>query len=204
MNWYERTLIPPLTHLAMRNRRLLPYRRRVLAEAEGDVLEIGIGSGLNLPLYGARVRQVVGVDPSAGLIRRAGRAGARAPAPVTLLQGSAEALPLEDASIDVAVTTWSLCTIPDPHRALAEVRRVLRPGGRLVFVEHGLAPDEGVVRWQRRFTPLWRRCAGGCHLDRPMDRLIAGAGFSFSRLQTGYMTVPRVLTFMYEGVARPR
>ncbi len=204
VGWYERSLIPPLTHLAMRNRRLLPYRRRALAEAEGAVLEIGIGSGLNLPLYGPHVRRVIGVDPSAGLLRRAARAGAAAPVAVDLLRGSAESLPLPDASIDVAVTTWSLCTIPDPGRALTEVRRVLRPTGRLVFVEHGLAADEGVARWQRRLTPLWRRCAGGCHLDRPMAELVAGAGFALSRLHTGYLASPRLLTFMYEGIAAPR
>lgn len=201
MSLYDRVVLPRLTHLVMRSSRLAEYRARLLAQAEGEVLEIGIGSGLNLPFYGAAVRRVVGVDPSPGLARLAERAIARAPMPVELLPVSAEALPLADASIDTAVSTWTLCSIPDPLRALREVRRVLKPGGRLLFVEHGLAPDAGVARWQHRLTPYWRVCAGGCHLDRPVAALVEEAGFALCDLEVGYMPGPRVLTYLYEGRA---
>jgi len=123
--------------------------------------------------------------------------------PVELLEGSAEAIPLEDGSVDVVVTTWTICSISDVPRALQEVRRVLTPSGRLLFVEHGLSPDAAVVRWQHRLTPVWRRIAGGCHLDRPVSQLIEGSGFRIEQLQTGYMKGPRVMTFMYEGSASP-
>ena len=132
-------------------------------------------------------------------------AGARRlniPFRVDLLEGSAEALPLDDASVDSVVTTWTLCSVADPVRALREARRVLRPGGRLLFVEHGRAPELRVSRWQDRLTPLWKRVAGGCHLNREIDSLVSAAGFRMERLDTGYMRGPRVMTFMYSGQAR--
>jgi ubiquinone/menaquinone biosynthesis C-methylase UbiE len=119
------------------------------------------------------------------------------------LIGTAEALPLPNASVDTAVTTWSLCSIPDPLRALREVRRVLRPEGELIFIEHGLAPGPTVARWQDRLTALGRRCTGGCHLNRPIDALVGQVGFAVMNLEKGYMGVPRFATFMYEGAARP-
>ena len=126
------------------------------------------------------------------------------PRRVELLQGSAEAVPLEDASVDTVVMTWTLCSVPDTRRALEDMRRVLRPSGRLLFVEHGRAPDPNVAWWQDRLTPYWRRLGGGCHLNRAMATLIEGAGFQFERLETGYMRGPKPMTFMYEGSARPR
>src|SRR5438105_3044798 len=139
-------VLPCLTHLAMSNRRLLDYRRRVVSQARGRVLEIGIGSGLNLPLYGDGVERVYGIDPSAGLLRRANRQPASATA--ELLEASAEIIPFESEAFDTVVTTWTLCTIPQADRALQDMRRVLRRDGRLLFVEHGLAPDAAVARWQ--------------------------------------------------------
>ena len=121
---------------------------------------------------------------------------------VVLLRGAAEALPLERHSIDTVVTTWTLCTIADVAAALDEMRRVLRPSGRLLFVEHGLSPDANVRRWQDRLTPVWKRLGGGCHLNRPIRDLIEGAGFRIEQLQTGYMQGPRPMTYMYEGSAR--
>jgi ubiquinone/menaquinone biosynthesis C-methylase UbiE len=121
---------------------------------------------------------------------------------VTMLQGSAEAIPLEDASIDTVLTTWTLCSIPNAHAVLNEVRRVLKPAGELVFVEHGKAPDQSVARWQDRLTPLWRPIAGGCHLNRPIATLIKDAGFTLNDLRCGYARGPRPFTFMYEGRAK--
>ena len=123
---------------------------------------------------------------------------------VEFIEGSAEAIPLQDASVDTVVTTWTLCSIPDALRALRDMRRVLRTGGRLLFVEHGRAPDPKVVWWQDQLTPAWKRLGGGCHLNRAIGTLIEGAGFQFDRLQTGYMRGPKPMTFMYEGSARPR
>jgi len=202
MGVYERRILPWLLDLAMRQQLLEPHRRRIVAKAAGRVLEIGVGSGLNLPLYGAAAREIIGLDSSPELLDRARQAARRAGNRVTLVDGSAEALPVEDRSIDTVLTTWTLCSIRDVARALAEVRRVLRPDGQLLFVEHGRAPDAGVARWQDRLTPLWRRLAGGCHLNRPIGTLIAEAGFAIDELDTGYIEGPKALTFTYEGRAR--
>lgn len=203
MSLYRRLILPPLLHLAMRQELLTPFRRRVIGAAEGSVLEIGIGSGLNLPLYGSSVRSVIGLEPSAELLRMARPRATSAAVPVELLEASAEALPLERASVDTVVTTWTLCTIPDARASLAEVRRVLKPGGRLLFVEHGRAPEPGVARWQDRLDPLWRRVAGGCHLNRRIDALIAGSGFTVEAMENTRLPGPRTHTFLYEGWARP-
>ncbi len=203
MSFYQRHVVPRLLHMAMRQEVLLPFRRRVAGAAEGRVLEIGLGSGLNLPLYGPGVRSIIGLEPSPELLLLAREHVASAPVPVELIEASAEALPLDDASVDTAVTTWTLCTIPDAARALAEVRRVLKPGGALLFVEHGRAPELGVARWQDRLDPLWTRVAGGCHLNRKIDDLIAGSGFRLDALANTRLPGPRTHTFLYEGRARP-
>jgi ubiquinone/menaquinone biosynthesis C-methylase UbiE len=202
MSFYQRQILPRLLHLAMRQEALHPFRQRVVGAAEGRVLEIGIGSGLNLPLYGPAVRTVIGLEASPELLHMARDRAAGAPVPVELLQASAEALPLESASIDTAVTTWTLCTIPDVSRALAELRRVLKPGGMLLFVEHGRAPEPSVARWQDRLDPVWRRVAGGCHLNRKIDDLIAGSGFRFDALANARLPGSRTHTFLTEGRAR--
>jgi ubiquinone/menaquinone biosynthesis C-methylase UbiE len=203
VSFYQRHVLPRLLHLAMRQEYLLPFRRRVIGAAEGRVLEVGIGSGLNLPLYGSNVRAVVGLEPSPELMRMARQRDAEASVPIEFLEASAEAVPIDDASIDTVVTTWTLCTIPDAPRALAELRRVLKPSGTLLFVEHGRAPEPGVARWQDRLDPLWRRVAGGCHLNRKIDDLIAGHGFRIDRLANARLPEPRTHTFLYEGRARP-
>jgi ubiquinone/menaquinone biosynthesis C-methylase UbiE len=202
MSLYQRHVLPCLLHLAMRQQQLVPLRKRVIGAAEGRVLEIGIGPGLNFPLYGPTVTSVIGLEPSPELLRMARARASSATVPITLLEASAEVIPLDTDSVDTVVTTWTLCTIPDAPRALTEMRRVLKPGGALLFIEHGRAPERGVARWQDRLDPLWSRIAGGCHLNRKMDDLIAGNGFRIEALANARLPGPRTHTFLYEGRAR--
>lgn len=204
MGLYQDHILPRLIHLVMRQRNLAAYRARIIPAAQGRVLEIGIGSGLNLPYYGTAVEQVIGLDPAPKLLAMAREAARRTAIPLDLIEDSAEAIPLDNGSIDTVVTTWTMCSIPDAQRALGEMRRILKPGGRLLFVEHGRSPDPGVRDWQDRLTPVWRRLGGGCHLNRAISELIEGAGFRIERIETGYMRGPKPMTFMYEGAARPR
>ena len=203
MGFYSDVILPRLCDLAMRSKLLLPIRERVIGAAEGRVLEIGVGSGLNLPFYRPPVREVLALEPAAKLVTMAQSASRGIIMPVSFLEASAEAIPLEGHSVDTIVTTWTMCSIPHADTALAEIRRVLRPGGKLLFVEHGRAPDESVRRWQDRLTPAWRCIAGGCHLNRPISSMIEGAGFRIDRIETGYIPGPRPMTYMYEGSARP-
>jgi ubiquinone/menaquinone biosynthesis C-methylase UbiE len=201
VGYYSSRILPALIDKAMRNRELLPYRQRVLAPAAGSVLEIGMGAGANVPLYGASVTQIVGLEPLARLAGKARESGIRCQRAVEVVAAGAEEMPFPDQHFDTVVTTWTLCSIAEPSRALAEVRRVLKPTGQLLFVEHGQSPDADVHRWQNRLTPCWKHIAGGCHLNRPIRTLIEGAGFIVERLATGYMKGPRPMTYMYEGRA---
>jgi ubiquinone/menaquinone biosynthesis C-methylase UbiE len=201
MGFYAKYVLPRLTHLSMRQARLRAYRERVVGGARGRVLEIGFGSGLNLPFYGQTVDEIIGVDASPEMLALAEQAIASSRHKVRVLARSAGDLPLDDQSIDTIVVTWSLCSIVDVGWALTEARRVLRSGGQMRFVEHGLSPDRNVATWQDRLTPLWRRCAGGCHLNRKMDDLIRGGGFQLAELSTAYARGPRPMVYMYEGVA---
>jgi ubiquinone/menaquinone biosynthesis C-methylase UbiE len=203
MGFYGNVILPRLCDLSMRNKRLRPYRERVIGAAEGRVLEIGAGSGLNLRLYRSAASEVLALEPDQNLLRIAERNAKNAPRPVTFLEASAEQIPLEDRSVDTVVTTWTLCTIPDADRALREARRVLKTAGRLLFVEHGLAPERHVQKWQNRLTPVWTKISGGCHLNRPIARIIETAGFAIESLETGYLPGPKFLAFLSEGSARP-
>lgn len=203
MGFYGERIVPHLIAFAMRNPELATYRQRVVPAARGRVLEIGIGSGLNLPLYGPGVTEIIGLDPSPKLIAIAAKRSETNGKPVSFLESSAEAVPLDAGSVDTVVTTWTMCSIPDAAAALAEMRRVLRPAGDLLFVEHGRAPDVGVACWQDRLDPVWKPLAGGCHLNRPIAEMIASAGFRFVDLRMGYAGWPRAFKFMYEGAARP-
>jgi ubiquinone/menaquinone biosynthesis C-methylase UbiE len=203
MGIYERWLLPRLLDLAMRNKEATRYRKKMIPAARGRVLEIGVGSGLNLPFYGPDVARLYALEPSEALIAMARRKPGPGGAPVEFLQRSAEEIPLATHSIDTVVTTWTLCTVPDATKALREARRVLKRGGELVFVEHGRAPDPAVERWQLRLNPLWQRISGGCNLDRRIDRFIREAGFDIFDLENEYGKGPRPFTYTYFGRARP-
>src|SRR5438876_5024412 len=202
MGFYQEQLLPWLVHLSMRQRRLAPYRSRVVSSATGRVLEVGIGSGLNLPFYGNAVAEIIGIEPLPKLVDMANAAARKSQIPLRLIEGTAEAIPIHDRSIDAVVTTWTMCSIPEIQSALHEVRRVLRPGGRLLFVEHGRAPESSVRWWQDHLTPAWKYLSGGCHLNRAIEELVENAGFRIERLDKGYVQGPKLMTFMYEGSAR--
>ena len=203
MAFYRDRVFPLLVDLSMRNKRLRPYRERVAGAAEGRILDIGIGSGLNLPFYGQNVKQIVGIEPSPMLLDMARNAARRSMSHLELVEGTAEAIPIESASIDTVVTTWTMCSIPNVDGALAEMRRVLSSGGSLLFVEHGRAPEPRVRWWQDHPTPAWKCLSGGCHLNRAIEDLVQRAGFRIEHIEKGYMRGPEPLTFMYEGRARP-
>jgi ubiquinone/menaquinone biosynthesis C-methylase UbiE len=204
VNPWTEYVLPYLVEKSCRSRAILDERKRWVPRARGEVLELGVGSGLNLAFYdGATVAKVTGIDPSAPLLARAARRATTAPVPVELLRGHAEHLPFEDRSFDSAVMTYALCSVDDPVRVLAELRRVLRPGGELVFVEHGLARDAATRRWQRRLTPVWRRVGGGCHLDRDIAAILRDAGYHSDDLRADYADGARWLSYTFEGTARP-
>ncbi len=204
MGFYSKHILPHLLDLAMRNKEQTRLRAQWIPHARGEVLEVGVGSGLNLPFYSREVQRLRGVDPSLELQRMARKRASGAPFAVEfLLQSAEDPLPISTGSMDTVVLTWTLCSIPNTSRALMEIRRVLRPDGRLLFLEHGRAPDPGVALWQDRITPIWKHIAGGCTLNRKMDELIAAAGFHITELSTGYMLGPRPMTYMYQGFAQP-
>jgi ubiquinone/menaquinone biosynthesis C-methylase UbiE len=202
-SWYDRHIMPALIGCACASRPIMKQRAKVVPLASGRTLELGIGGGLNLAFYDpAKVSAVLGVDPSAELRARAVEAPRAEGLSVEVLEGTAEALPFDAGSFDSVVCTFTLCSVHTPARALAEARRVLKPGGRLFFCEHGLAPDSEVSRWQGRVEPVWKRLAGGCHLTRPIGSAIAAAGFRLEDSQTMYLPkTPRILGWNEWGVA---
>lgn len=202
MGLYDRHILPHLIDFACGMGAVMKARSQLVPQARGRVLEIGIGSGLNLGFYDPqRVEVVVGVDPSTEMQALARERAARCQVPVEMIALELGQIQAADASFDDIVCTFTLCTIPDAIAALREMRRVLKPGGRLLFCEHGLAPDLPVVRWQKRLTPLWKPLAGGCHLDRDIPALIGAGGFHIRELSTGYLKGPRPMTHVYRGWA---
>lgn len=201
MGIYEKYLLPRLTKWTMSCKILRAERGKCLAGARGRVLEVGFGNGLNLGHYPPQVERVVGIDPSGEAEKLARKAIRACPFPVEVHTGIAEALPFAEASFDTVVITWTLCTIPDPESALREMARVLSPGGRFHFVEHGLSGDPGVARWQHRLNGIQKFIAGGCHLNRDIATLIAGSGFAMEELQTYYVKGPKTHTYLYRGIA---
>ncbi|MDH4385885.1 MAG: class I SAM-dependent methyltransferase [Caulobacter sp.] len=201
---YDRYILPRFIGCACGSRPIMKQREKVVPKAAGKVLELGIGGGLNLAFYDpGQVSSVSGVDPSAEL-RAIAEAAPRSPGlNVEIREGTAEALPFEAASFDCIVCTFTLCSVQSPSAALAEARRVLKPGGRFLFCEHGLAPDPEVVRWQRRIEPIWKRLAGGCHLTRPIGGALTAAGLAVTDLSSMYLPgTPRFAGWSEWGEAR--
>jgi ubiquinone/menaquinone biosynthesis C-methylase UbiE len=205
VGWYRRHALPRIVDVACRSGpNVDTLRSRVCEGLRGGVVEIGFGSGLNIEYYPDAVTHVLAVEPSDVAWQLAGKRIASGPVPVERAGLDGQRLALPDDSIDSALSTWTLCTIPDPLAALREVARVLKPGGELHFVEHGLAPDAEVVRWQRRLNPLQRRMCGGCHLTRRIDQLVANAGFVIDDIDAFYAPKePRTYGYTWIGMARP-
>jgi ubiquinone/menaquinone biosynthesis C-methylase UbiE len=204
-SFYDRHIMPRLIACACASAAIAKQRAKIVPLAEGRVLELGIGGGLNLAFYDpSKVSTVMGVDPSAELRVRAEAAPRPNGLSVKVAEGTAEVLPFDAGAFDTVVCTFTLCSVHTPAAALAEARRVLKPGGRLLFCEHGLAPDADVARWQRRIEPIWKPIAGGCHLTRPIGAAITGAGFKVQRVETMYLPkAPRILGWNEWGVATP-
>lgn len=202
MGLYDRYVLPRLVNFFMRDEALATERARLVPLASGEVLEVGIGSGLNIPFYGRNVEKLFGLDTSLELWKMAHRRAAGASFPVEFVEGSAEKIPAENKTFDTVVTTWTLCTITNPTVALREMKRVLKPGGLLLFIEHGRSPDARVLAWQDRLNPLWNRLGGGCNLNRKIDELIREAGWRITQIETGYIKGPKPFTFLYKGRAQ--
>ncbi len=202
MGLYEKHVLPHVLHFGMRNKTVTREREKFVPLASGTVLEVGMGSGLNLPHYGAGVTRLIALEPSQGLRDKAAKPIALARFPVEFIGLNAEEIPLDDRAVDTVLSTWTLCTIADAPKALAEIRRVLKPDGRLIFVEHGRAPEARVVKWQNRFNGLQNRVAGGCNLNRPIDEMIRAAGFKIDRLEEGYLKGPKPWSYHFKGSAK--
>jgi len=205
MGVYENHILPHLVNAACSTKPTRRQREKIVPLAEGEVLEIGFGSGLNLPFYDrGKVRKIWGLEPSEGMRRKARPRAKAAGLEVEFIDLPGEEIPLEAGTVDTVLVTYSLCTIDDAVAALNGMRRVLKPAGNLLFCEHGVAPDENVRRWQGRMNPLWRRLAGGCNLDRDIPGLIMEAGFEIRADERMYIPGIRMLSYNYWGVARPR
>lgn len=203
MSFYERRILPWLLDVAMSAKPIIYQRKKVVPLAEGRVLEIGIGAGHNLEFYDpAKVTQVWGLEPSEEMRARALKRAKDIKFPLSFLDLKAEEIPLEDKAADTVLVTYTLCTIPDVVRALKGMRRVLKPGGRMIFCEHGRAPDESVRKWQEFITPAWKAIGGGCHVGRPIPELIREGGFTIEKMETMYLpSTPRPLGYNYWGSA---
>jgi ubiquinone/menaquinone biosynthesis C-methylase UbiE len=205
MGFYSRHIMPTVVACGCSLPPITKLRRTIVPQAEGVVLELGLGSGLNLPLYDpAKVSRVFGLEPEAAMLAKSHRRAARSAIPVTVLPEGAEAVSLEAASVDTVLVTFSLCTIPEVAAALGEARRVLKPGGRLLFCEHGRSPDPTLYRQQTKIEPTWKKLFGGCHLTRDIPALVEQAGFAIQHLEADYMGGrPSFGGYVYRGSASP-
>ncbi len=202
MTWYDERILPHLINLACSTKPTRKQREKIVPLAEGEVLEIGMGSGLNLPYYDTgKVKKIWGLEPSAGMRKLARKKHTSDQPDLEFIDLPGEEIPLPSASVDTVLVTYTLCTIPDPVKALEGMRRVLKPGGRLLFCEHGRAPDESVRRWQERLNPVWKRLAGGCNMHRDIPQLIRSNGFKIEAEERMYIPGARVLSYNYWGSA---
>jgi len=203
MGFYDKHLLPKLVHFSCGMKPTMKQREKVVPLAKGNVLEIGIGSGLNVPYYNAtKVKHLWGLDPSPEMWAIAGKNAREHHLDAEFIESGAESIPLDNNAVDTVVMTYTMCTIPEVHSAMDEIRRVLKPGGKLLFCEHGEAPDPAVIRWQKRINPVWKLLAGGCNLNRPIPHLLEEAGFHSPDLQTMYIPGWRPACFNYWGTAR--
>lgn len=203
MGFYNERILPHLIDKSCSLGGIMKLRAQLIPEASGKVLEVGMGSGINLSLYDAeRVKLVYGLEPSEGMRRKAETNLRKSPVPVEWLGLPGEKIPLDDNVVDTVVLTFTLCTIPGAQAALEQMFRVLKPGGVLLFLEHGESPDTSVRKWQDRITPAWKKLAGGCHLNRPISALISDAGFEISALENLYVPkAPKIAGYIYKGRA---
>ncbi len=202
MGFYANKILPALIDRGMQNKVLTEHRPRIPSLASGRVLEVGFGSGLNLPHYPDTVAHLFALEPSQALLDKSAERTAAAAFPVEHIAASAADIPLEEHSVDTIVSTWTLCSIPEIEDALQDMRRVLKPDGRLLFIEHGHAPDPEVARWQDRLAPVFR-CIAGCNPNRRIDTLIGQAGFRITDLEKGYFDGPRFISYHFVGQASP-
>ncbi len=204
MSFYEDRVLPHLIDIACSTKPARKQREKIVHLAEGDILEIGFGSGLNLPYFdGDRVRKIFGLEPSAGMRRKAQPNVEASGLDVEFIDLPGEEIPLESNSVDTVLVTFTLCSIDDAAAALEGMRRVLKPGGKLLYCEHGAAPDGGVRRWQDRLNPAWKRVSGGCNMNRDIPLLIESTGFRLTSDERMYIPGPKILSYNYWGVARP-
>lgn len=202
-SWWDRAMVPKLIGCACSQPQIMKARSRIVPKASGDVLELGCGGGINMPFYDpARISSLSGIDPSAALLERS-REAARARGMVADIRGGiGEAMPFSDSSFDTILVTFTLCSVDDQHQVLSEMRRVLRPDGKVLYLEHGSAPDPGVRKWQRRIEPVWKRIGGNCHLTRAVGDAYSSAGFSLGEGDRGYMPkTPRPFGWIEWGEA---
>ena len=204
MSFYEDRVLPHLIDLACSTKPARKQREKIVHLAEGDVLEIGFGSGLNLPYYdGDKVRKIFGLEPSEGTRRKSQSNVDASGLDVEFIDLPGEEIPLESQSVDTVLVTFTLCSIDDAAAALEGMRRVLRPGGKLLYCEHGAAPDDSVRRWQERLNPGWKRVSGGCNMNRDIPALIESTGFSITTDERMYIPGPKILSYNYWGAAKP-
>jgi ubiquinone/menaquinone biosynthesis C-methylase UbiE len=204
MGWYNEHIVPHVVNVACGMKEIERQREKVVPLATGRVLEVGMGPGLNLPFYDrSKVDKVWGLEPSDGMRRKAAARLEATDLEVEWIDLPGEEIPLDDDSVDTVLLTFTLCSIAGWQTALEQMRRVLKPDGRLLFCEHGEAPDESVRNWQRRLDPYWTRVAGGCHLDRPIPQMIRGAGFAIDTVHEGYIPGPKISAYEYRGAATP-
>ena len=205
MSLYDKYILPRLLNCACSARPMIYQRQKVVPQAEGKVLEVGIGSGLNLPFYDkSKVKKIWGLDPSEELNRMASKVATEENLEVEFIISGAENIPLPDDHVDTVLITYTMCTIPEVEQANQEMKRVLKPGGKMIFCEHGKAPDPNIHKWQNRVNPFWKKIAGGCNLNRDIPDLIEASGFKLENLETMYLpSTPKIAGYNYWGYAKP-